>query len=521
MKLQTFFEKFELFADAPDSIARMRELVLELAVRGKLTDRVDDDQQEKRWRAFVSGLDVNSDDAELPFAIPGSWRWTRLHDLGDTKPRNDVADSAKVGFVPMTFIPAEYGQVAKSEERAWGDIKKGYTHFADGDVVMAKITPCFENGKSCIMNDLVNGLGAGTTELHVFRKTNDVVESRYVLIYLKSRGFIERGIPRMTGSAGQKRVPHDYFSESPFPLPPPAEQKRIVAKVDESMALCDQLEAQQQERQAKHTALARASLARFADAPTTTNLNFLFHNSYSISPADLRKFIYQAAFDGVLTARSGVAILRNDLPAGWVVRDIASMCVIEDGDRGSAYPKKSDFSETGHCVFLSTRNVRRHGFDFTSKECISEKKHQELRKGTLIRGDVIFTSRGTIGNVAHYDESVPFDVMRINSGMFILRGFQLHLNAKFLSRLLRSPQIRTQIDNLQSGSAQPQLPIREFRKFTAKIPPLAEQRRIVAKVNQLMALVDQLEAQLTAARSTAERLTAAIVAELTQVTNAA
>jgi type I restriction enzyme, S subunit len=301
----------------------------------------------------------------------------------------------------------------------------------------------------------------------------------------------------------------------PIALPPLAEQKRIVAKVDELMALCDRLEAQQQERETRHAVLARASLARFADAPTPANLQFLFDKSYTISPADLRKSIYQAAFDGVLTAHSRSAASPSAIPTGWVMRDIASWCVIEDGDRGSAYPKKADFSQAGHCVFLNTKNVTRHGFDFTTLEWISEKKHQQLRKGTLVRGDIVFTSRGTIGNVAHYDDSVPFDVMRINSGMFILRGFQKHMEASFLSRLLRSPQIRIQIDSLRSGSAQPQLPIREFRKFTAKIPPLPEQRRIVAKVDQLMALVDALETQLGASRATAANLLEALVAGLT------
>ena len=103
----------------------------------------------------------------------------------------------------MTLIPAEYGRTAQHEERTWGDVKKGYTHFKNGDVVMAKITPCFENGKSAVMDRLTGGTGAGTTELHVFRSVSDVVQTQFVLIYLKSRGFIDRGIPRMTGSAGQ------------------------------------------------------------------------------------------------------------------------------------------------------------------------------------------------------------------------------------------------------------------------------------------------------------------------------
>ena len=169
------------------------------------------------------------------------------------------------------------------------------------------------------------------------------------------------------------------------------------------MALCDRLEAQLQERDTQHAALARASLARFAEAPTPANLNFLFHDSYTIEPADLRKAILQSAFDGVLTSDSRLPFSPLGIPRGWTLREIASMCVIEDGDRGSAYPNKQDFSESGHCVFLNTKNVRRDGFGFTSLEWISIEKHKQLRKGMLVRGDIVFTSRGTIGNVAHYD----------------------------------------------------------------------------------------------------------------------
>ena len=250
MTLATFFEKFDQFADAPDAVEKMREVVLELAVRGRL---------------IPSGKSGPSDPS-APFPIPAHWRWSTLESLGETKPRNDAPDGISTSFVPMTLIPAEYGQRARHEVRPWGEIKKGYTHFQDGDVVMAKITPCFENGKSAVMSGLAAGIGAGTTELHVFRSNDGAVVPEFAIIYLKSGGFIERGIPRMTGSAGQKRVPYDYFATSPFPLPPLAEQKRIVAKVDELMALCDRLESQQQERETRHAVLARAALARFADS---------------------------------------------------------------------------------------------------------------------------------------------------------------------------------------------------------------------------------------------------------------
>lgn len=124
-------------------------------------------------------------------------------------------------------------------------------------MALAKITPCFENGKSTIFRGLTGGIGAGTTELHVVRPV--IVSADYVLIFLKCPYFIESGISRMTGTAGQKRVPTEYFAYSPFPLPPLAEQYRVVAKVAELMALCDRLEAARKERDRRRDRLTAAS----------------------------------------------------------------------------------------------------------------------------------------------------------------------------------------------------------------------------------------------------------------------
>ena len=103
-----------------------------------------------------------------------------------------------------------------------------------------KITPCFQNGKSVVFRNLTGGLGSGTTELHIVRPL--FVEPDFIILFLKCPDFIETGIPKMTGTAGQKRVPAGYFAHSPFSLPPLAEQRRIVVKVDELMGLCDRLE---------------------------------------------------------------------------------------------------------------------------------------------------------------------------------------------------------------------------------------------------------------------------------------
>lgn len=254
MNVNDLLMHLERVADTPAAIELLRRFVLELAVRGKLVDQLDEEGtasdlleriRTEKAQLVASGLIRASKPtpplASLPFDIPRAWRWTQLAEVGFIGPRNDAPDDALTSFVPMTLIAAEYGVPHSHELRPWGEIKKGYTHFANEDVGLAKITPCFENGKSTVFRGLSRGIGAGTTELHVVRPV--LVSPDFILLVLKSPGFISAGIPKMTGTAGQKRVPADYFAHSPFPLPPLAEQERVVSKVGELMALCDQLQA--------------------------------------------------------------------------------------------------------------------------------------------------------------------------------------------------------------------------------------------------------------------------------------
>jgi type I restriction enzyme S subunit len=111
-----------------------------------------------------------------------------------------------------------------------------------------------------VFRNLTGGIGGGTTELHIVRPL--FVDQDYILLFLKSPYFIQTGIPKMTGTAGQKRVPTEYFAHSPFPLSPLAEQHRIVAKVDELMGLCDRLGTARAAREGVRDRLAAASLAR-------------------------------------------------------------------------------------------------------------------------------------------------------------------------------------------------------------------------------------------------------------------
>ncbi|HCE3031591.1 restriction endonuclease subunit S [Vibrio parahaemolyticus] len=156
-----------------------------------------------------------------------------------------------------------------------------------------------------------------------------------------------------------------------------------------------------------------------------------------------------------------------------------------DGDRGKNYPKQSEFQESGYCLFLSAKNVTKSGFQFSEKVYVSEERHNLLRAGKLERYDIVLTTRGTIGNVAFYDNSVLDDVVRVNSGMLILRANTTVWNPRFLYFLFTSKIIQEQISSLTSGSAVPQLPAKDLRKFLLPKVPMGVQNYIVKVIGDL------------------------------------
>ena len=164
-------------------------------------------------------------------------------------------------------------------------------------------------------------------------------------------------------------------------------------------------------------------------------------------------------------------------------------CEIIDGDRGKNYPKKEDFSSDGYCVFLNTKNVRSDGFNFNYVKFITREKDEALRKGRLRRGDVVLTTRGTIGNTGYYDDSILFHVMRINSGMLIFRPNVSMLSGKYLFLFFQSQNFKAQCDAIISGAAQPQLPIRNLNEAILPVPDLETQQAIVTEIEAEQALV--------------------------------
>lgn len=237
-----------------------------------------------------------------------------------------------------------------------------------------------------------------------------------------------------------------------------------------------------------------------AQVDGTTSVAALYQKNYlsieiPLPPLEVQKEIvaeiegYQIIING---ARAVLDHYRAHIPIhpDWpIMRFEDAPFEIIDGDRGTNYPKKEDFSPSGFCLFLNTKNVRSDGFAFSEMEFISKEKDQALRKGKLRRGDVVLTTRGTIGNTGLYDESVEFDNIRINSGMLIFRPDAAKLSASFLYHFFQSDNFRIQRDAIVSGAAQPQLPIRNLNEATIPIPPLATQQAIVAEIEAEQALV--------------------------------
>ena len=175
------------------------------------------------------GKECSLIDDNIPFEIPSSWAWSRIENIFQINPKNEREEDVMAAFIPMEKIKAGYSSSYEYESRVWGTINKNFTHFADGDVAFAKITPCFQNRKSMILKDLPNGIGAGTTELKVLRPYGGTINQWYILFFLESSYFIDEA--SFKGTANQQRIISGYLEHKLIPIPPLEEQERIVEKV--------------------------------------------------------------------------------------------------------------------------------------------------------------------------------------------------------------------------------------------------------------------------------------------------
>lgn len=555
MKLETFFEKFEQLADVPNAVAKMRELVLHLAASGKLVEHCSDDEPasdlvnriENHFELLRSRNQLRFfpltplEDADLP-ALPRSWQWVRLGNVvvyGSPAKAESASIPADSWLLDLEDIEKDTSRLLQRKTFRDSPSKSTKTAFEAGDVLYGKLRP--------YLNKVLVAEAPGycTTEIIPIR-TFGFIEPAYLCYALKRPEFLAYAVSKSYGM-NLPRLGTSDARNAAFPLPPLAEQKRIVTKADELMALCDRMETQQQERDTRHAALARASLARFADAPTPANLDYLFHNSYAIAPSDLRKTILALAVQGRLVSQDakdeaadqlivrlvedreriakeqGVRLPKNvpavdinriphDIPDSWQWERIGRLAVLID--YGTSQKANSDSANIP---------VYRMGNIVGGKLVEQNLKYVEPSiddlPGLYLKTDDILFNRTNsyelVGKAGIFRGSS--DTCTFASYLIRIRMPVEHLYPSFINLAMNAPYFRqTQIEpEITQQCGQANFNGTKLALTLVPIPPLAEQCRIVAKVDQLMALVDQLEAQFTASRATATNLMEAIVAELT------
>jgi type I restriction enzyme S subunit len=519
-------EKFELIAETPGAITKIRELVRRLAIRGKLVERYAND-----GNATTIFAGHPPPPSQVRYEVSRNWVWVPFSSVGEQRLGKMLDQKGNQGELKpylrntnVQWMRFELDDIKKLRLEV-NELKE--YRLLPGDLLICEGG---EPGRCAIWKDR-NQEMYFQKAIHRVRPRKGIL-AEYLAVCLKADA--ESGVltEYFTG-ATIKHFTGRSLREYSIPLPPLAEQKRIVAKVEELMALCDRLEAQQKERETRHTVLARASLSCFADAPTPANLTFLFHKSYIIAPADLRKSILTLAVRGKLVPQDpndeadvssiplklgqsessrGSQLGPFELRSNWRWALLGQVSTLINGDRSKNYPNKVEYVQEG-VPWINTGHIERDGtLSLDSMHYITRKKFDSLRGGKVRSSDLVYCLRGaTLGKTAIITQ---FEEGAVASSLVIIRPSSA-LDSKFAYQFLTSPLGRGQISTFDNGSAQPNLSAHNVKKYWIPIPPLAEQRRIVAKVDQLMALVDELESQLAASRATAAKLLDAIVGELT------
>jgi type I restriction enzyme S subunit len=502
MTLETFFEKFDQFADAPRAVGKMRELVLHLAFSGKLLPAAES------WPLKpLKSLAVKIGSGATPAGGKESY-------FTEGIPLIRSMNVHFAGFEPkgLVFLSDEQAKQLANVTVQPGDMLLNITGASIGRVTTAPPEMA----------------GARVNQHVAIIRPIKELDAQFLAKFLASPA-IQRMIDDIQVGATREALTKGMIEQFDIPLPPLTEQRRIVAKVGELMVLCDRLEAQQLEREAQAGQLARASLARFTDAPTPANLNLLFHSSFPISPSDLRKSILTLAVQGKLVPQDP-----NDEPAEETFLKLAAAGVESEEDGFSSHWLRVPLGKIGEWRGGGTPSKSRPEFWKGDLPWVSPKDMKVLH---IVDGQYHISPAAVEGSSVRLIP--PGSLLMVVRGMILARAFPVALTTRevtinqdmkallpsepktkeYLLVALRAfePDVLAAIEHSSHGTCK--LKTEFLQNFLMPIPPLAEQRRIVAKVEQLMALVDELETQLAASRAAAEKLLSALVAELTGTTS--
>lgn len=353
------------------------------------------------------------------------WEEKRLEDIIDVNPPVKLKTGESYPFIDIDKVSPTRRSVTNEEVKVYDG--QSSSKFCDGDTVFSRITPCLENRK--IAKVSIDGDAAfGSTEFYVFRAKKKKADARFTYYLTSSDAVVLPAINSMTGASGRQRADKRFIQRLKLNLPDLPTQERIA---DILSAYDDLIEA------------------------NNHRIELLEQTAQEL----YKEWFVRFRFPGYEKTK-----FENGLPVGWSYVRFGKAIDIIDGDRGVNYPKQEEFYPEGDCLFLNAGNVTSKGFDFSVCSYITKEKDAILRKGKLQHGDVVLTTRGTVGNVALYNETMTFSEMRINSGMVILRNFGV-VSPEYIYTALRHEYLQKLMTLYVSGSAQPQLPIKDMKRM--------------------------------------------------------
>ena len=397
-----------------------------------------------------------------------------VSDLFLLNPKSELDDNMKVGFIPMALVEDGFSGNHFYEERTWKDVKRGYCHFQNGDIGIAKISPCFENRKSTIFKNLPNTYGAGTTELVILRPIK--VYTKFYLYLFKSDWYVKEGTKYFKGVVGQQRVHKEIFTDLYIPFPPFAEQQRIVEEIEYWFALIDQIE---QDKSDLQTAI-RQTKSKILDLAIHGKLVPQDPNDEPAS--ELLKRINPKA---KITCDNGHDEKSPfEIPDTWVWCRHNSILDIS----GGAQPAKSYFETIPRPNYIRLYQIRDYGESPVPIYIPISLASKQTEKGDIL----LARYGGSLGKVFHAEQGA-YNVAMAK----VIFKFDNLIYKKFAYYYYLSNLYQGKLKEI-SRTAQAGFNSTDFNDMYFPLPPLSEQQRIVAKIEELFSVLDNIQNALEA-----------------------
>lgn len=484
-----------MFAD------RLKKSLLQAAIQGQLTEQLPTDGDARdllrkirtEKTKFIVAKKIKAEkplppvtDEEIPFDIPDNWCWVRLGDVCQINPRNKVEDeNIDATFLSMTAINDGYSNGYNPLVKSWNEIRSGFTHFADGDVIFAKITPCFQNRKSAVVKGLTNGIGAGTTELYVLRSYGKYINEKYLLYFVKNQQFILDGMATMKGTAGQQRISRNFVINYLLPLPPFAEQKRIVEKLDALLSQVDELAKDERElveleetfpRRMRNSLLQAAIQGKLTEQlPSDGNARDLLKKirAEKVKLIAAKKIKAEKPLPSITDDE-----IPFDLPDNWCWCRLGEIC-----NYGTNETISPDAMERGK-LLVDLEDIEKDSGKLINKK-LFDGNNANSSKNVFRYGQVLF------GKLRVYLNKV---IVADNNGYCSSEILPLDFGQNILSRyaqiVLMSPMFISYATACSYGTKMPRLGTTAGQLALFSLPPLSEQKRIVERLNELLPLCE-------------------------------